>query len=75
MGNPYSRADTNVLLRAYVNVNSVKGPAFAHTENLNSLSINVMVHLDMYESVNVWIRGGQTTSHSNENHFQIQKIV
>ena len=75
MGNPYSRADTNVLLRAYVNVNSVKGPAFAQAENLNSLSINVMVHLDMYESINVWISHGKTTEYGDANNFQIQKIV
>ena len=75
IGNLYSRADENTILWAYVDVNSVPGPGFAQAENLNSLSINVMVYLDMYESVNVWIRNGQTTSHSDANHFQIQKIV
>ena len=75
IGNPHSRADENTILYAYVDVNSVPGPGFAQAENLNSLSINVMVYLDMYESVNVWIAAGQTTSHSDANHFQIQKIV
>ena len=72
---PSKRADDNIILWAYVDVNSVQGPGFAQAENYNSLSINVMAKLDMYESVNVMIRAGQTTSHSDANHFQIQKIV
>ena len=62
-------------MRAFVNVNSVKGPGFAQAENLNSLSINLIINLDMYESVNVWVRTGQTAAYGDANHFSIQKIV
>ena len=71
--NPYSRSD--IFLQAHVNVNSVKKLAFAQSENGNSLSMNNIVHLDLYESVNVWIYSGQTKPHSDANYFQIQKIV